>query len=169
VTETEIKVKGLAELAKFFEDMPQKMVRNIVSGALRAGAKPIRDDARSRIHSVSGKLAKGIKIKTKTQGTKVTARVVVTGDHAFIGHMLEFTGAAPHLITAYRGELGALKIGSQFVFKVQHPGFQPKPFLRPALDTKAAEATVAAGNYIKYRLATKNGLDTSDVSVEVER
>jgi hypothetical protein len=52
---------------------------------------------------------------------------------------------------------------------VQHPGFQPKPFLRPALDAKAAEATVAAGNYIKYRLATKNGLDTSDVSVEVEQ
>jgi hypothetical protein len=157
----------MAELGKFLAELPQKMARNVLSGGLRAGAIPIRDDARSRIHDVSGDLAKGIKVKTKTRGATVIARVVVTGDHAFIAHMLEYTGAAPHLITAQHGN--ALDIGGKFVATIHHPGFQAKPFLRPALDAKAAEATVKAAEYIKYRLATRNGIDTSDVEIEVEQ
>jgi hypothetical protein len=166
VSDRDVNVKGLAQLGRFLEELPGKMARNVVSGGLRAGAKPIRDDARARIHSVSGELAKGIKIKTKTQGTQVIARVVVGGKHGFIGHMLEYTGAAPHLITAQHGN--ALDIGGTLVAEIHHPGFQPKPYLRPALDAKAGEAVVATGNYIKDRLATKNGLDTSDVTVGVD-
>jgi len=51
---------------------------------------------------------------------------------------------------------------------VQHPGSRPKPFMRPALDGRAQDAVVAAAQYMKRRLATKNGLDTSSVEIEAE-
>ena len=38
--------------------------------------------------------------------------------------------------------------------------------MRPALDSQATRAVVAAGEYIKRRLATKHGLDTSGVMIE---
>jgi hypothetical protein len=38
--------------------------------------------------------------------------------------------------------------------------------MRPALDAQASAAVVAAAEYMKDRLATKHGLDTSDVVIE---
>lgn len=38
--------------------------------------------------------------------------------------------------------------------------------MRPALDSNITAAVVAAGNYVKSRLATKQGLDTSHIMVE---
>jgi hypothetical protein len=52
---------------------------------------------------------------------------------------------------------------------VHHPGARPRPFLRPAMDTKAQEALVAVGNAIKARLAVKHGLDTSASRFQHER
>jgi len=49
-----------------------------------------------------------------------------------------------------------------------HPGVMPKPFMRPALDAQSGAAVLAVGEYIKKRLATKNGLDTSEINIEVE-
>jgi HK97 gp10 family phage protein len=63
-------------------------------------------------------------------------------------------------------QLGSLKIGTQFVGPVlHHPGARPYPFMRPALDQRAAEAAVAVGNYIKERLE-KQGLDAANITVE---
>jgi hypothetical protein len=40
--------------------------------------------------------------------------------------------------------------------------------MRPALDGQSSAAVVAAGEYIKKRLATKHGLDTADINIEAE-
>jgi HK97 gp10 family phage protein len=62
---------------------------------------------------------------------------------------------------------GSLRIGTNFIGQsVAHPGATPKPFLRPALDAHASDAVEAAGEYIKNRLATKEGLDTADIVIE---
>lgn len=62
---------------------------------------------------------------------------------------------------------GSLQIGGQFVGEsVAHPGAQPRPFMRPALDLNAGAAVVAAGEYVKQRLATKHGLDTSSIDIQ---
>lgn len=64
---------------------------------------------------------------------------------------------------------GSLVINGNFVGQsVHHPGAAPRPFLRPALDSQSQAALVAVGNAIKKRLATKHGLDTSDVEVAAE-
>jgi len=161
---SEIHVKGLADLQRFLDQLTPKIEKNILRGALRAGAKVVLPDAQRRIHNVSGELAKGLKIGTRTKGNTVYSSVKVKGRHAFVGYFLEFTGAAPHLIKPRKAK--SLFIAGLFGQVVDHPGFKPRPFMRPALDAQAQNAVVAVGNYIKDRLATKQGLDTSHITIE---
>lgn len=44
-----------------------------------------------------------------------------------------------------------------------HPGATPHPFMRPALDAESEHALAVIANFIKQRLETKHGLDTSAV------
>lgn len=156
-----VHVKGLSELQKFLDQLPAKVEKNVLRGALRAGANVVRADAVGRIHSRSGVLAKSLKVGTKSRGSKVTAAVRTK---VFYAKWVEY-GTKPHVIKASDG--GALAIGGGYYKAVNHPGIvTPYPFMRPALDTKASAAVMAAGEYIKARLATKHGLDTSEVIIE---
>jgi hypothetical protein len=163
---SDINVKGLSELQALLNQLPEKLEKNVLRGGLRAGANVIKPLAQANVHSISGELAKGLKISTKAQGGRVTATLKSTGKHAFIGHMLEFTGAAPHIILPKIKE--ALEIGGNVVMAVHHPGFHAKPWMRPALDAGASDAVVAVGNYVKNRLATREGLDTADIEIEAQ-
>ena len=91
-------------------------------------------------------------------------KVKATGKHAHIAPWLEY-GTAAHKITA-KGK--GMFFGGLFVKGVQHPGSRPKPFMRPALDGRAQDAVSAAARYMKQRLATKHGLDTSGIEVDDE-
>lgn len=167
---TNIKVKGLAELQTFLDQLPAKMEANVLRGALRAGAKPILEAAKSsapvgepsetnriRYKLYAGALRDSIRISGRIdkRNGKVTASVKAggktkSGADVFYANMVEF-GTKPHVI----GD------GT-------HPGVQAKPFMRPALDAQSGAAIVAVGEYIKKRLATKNGLDTADIEIEIE-
>jgi hypothetical protein len=163
---SEIKVNGLSELATFLQQLPEKMAAGVLRGAVRAGAKPIAEEAQRRVAHKSGELARGIKIATKKDGTKIIARVVITGKHAFVAYWLEYTGAAPHEIKARKAK--TLFFDGDFREEVHHPGFHPEPFFRVALETRADEAISAAAEYVKSKLATKYGLDTSDIEVDIQ-
>lgn len=167
---TDIKVKGLAELQTFLDQLPAKMEANVLRGALRAGAKPLLAAAkaaapvgepsetnRNRYKLYAGALRDSVRISGRIdkRNGKITASVKAggktkSGADVFYAHMVEF-GTKPHVI----GD------GT-------HPGVQAKPFMRPALDAQSGAAIVAVGEYIKKRLATKNGLDTADIEIEIE-
>lgn len=157
-------VKGLAELNAFLQAVPVKVEKNVLRGMLRAGMNTVKPVAQQNIHSVSGLLAKGLKVGTRARGGRVTATLRVTGRHASIAHLLEFTGAKPHQITAKVAK--ALGLSGGAYRSVRHPGFAKHPFMRPALDQQQRAAVVAAGEYAKTRLATKEGLDTSHVFID---
>ena len=183
-----VKVTGLKELAEFMKQLPEKLQKNVMRGALRAGAKVLEAEAKRGAPVDDGDLRESIRISTRNQKGVVTASVK-TDD--FKAKWNEF-GTAAHWISVAakdtptrktrRGEekvglktlnkmmaKGSLQIGGQFVgASVLHPGIRARPFMRPALDNKGQEAIVAAGNYMKARLATKHGLNTSGVSVEAE-
>lgn len=183
-----VKVTGLKELNEFMKQLPEKLQKNVMRGALRAGAKALEAEAKRGAAVDAGDLRASIRISTRNQKGMVTASVK-TDD--FKAHWIEY-GTAAHWISVdekvrptrktRRGERviglktlnkmlarGSLQIGGQFVgSSVHHPGARARPFMRPALDNKGQEAIVAAGNYIKARLATKHGLNTSGVSVEAE-
>lgn len=185
-------VKGLDQLQKFLDQLPVKMERNVMRGALRAAAKDVLlPAAKAGVNSISGELAASLRVSVRARRGEVRAAVKTD---IFYARFVEY-GTRQHWISvamserpsrmtrrgvrlfaigtlneiAYRG--GSLQIGSNFVGKsVVHPGIpaNSKAFMRPALDNNAGAATVAAAEYIKGRLATKHGLDTSGVSIELE-
>lgn len=174
VMTTEFQVKGLKELQRFLDTLPAKVEANIMRGALRAGAKPILESARSsapvgepsengrkKYNHYVGALRDSFRVSGRinsrkgevTVSVKAGGKVKKTGADVFYAHMVEF-GTKPH----------AIRKGG----KVSHPGTSPRPFMRPALDSKSGEAVVAAGNYIKRRLSTKHGLDVGDIDISLD-
>lgn len=160
---SEIHVTGLAELQKFLDELPAKIERNIMRGALRAGMNQIKPVAQANARKVSGLLADGLKVGTRSRNGVVYATLRTTGKHGFVARWLEF-GTRPHTITGKNRK--SLSFGGGLFQSVEHPGARPYPFLRPALDRQAQAAVIAAAEYIKERLATKQGLDTSAVLIE---
>jgi HK97 gp10 family phage protein len=190
---SDVHIKGLKELNARLQQLPVKLEKNVLRGALRAGAKVIWQEAMANVPVKAGVLRAGLiyNVARGTPGT-VVARVSVTGAHAYIARWVEY-GTAAHFIKVNkearpvrmtrRGPRswsmrtinrsvakGSLVIGGHFVGEsVAHPGAQPRPFMRPALDSQATAAVVAAAEYIKKRLATKHGIDTADISIEAEQ
>ena len=181
----DIKIKGGPELAKFLQQLPEKLQNNVMRGAMRVGAKPIMEqakanapvgqpssDGRKKYKLYAGALRDSVRIRSENRRGFVKANVVVggkskkTGANVFYAHIVEFTGAKQHRIAAVEGK--SLFFGGAFRKEVTHPGMQARPFLRPALDQQASNAIRATGEYVKRRLATKHGLDTADVIFEVQ-
>jgi HK97 gp10 family phage protein len=158
-----VHVKGLAELQKFLDTLPAKMEANVMRSALRAGANVVKDEAKNNVPVKSGLLRDGLKVSTRSRKGVVTASVKATGKHAFIAKWIEF-GTAAHRIVPKKAK--SLFFGGIFAEGVDHPGSSAKPFLRPALDNRAQEATVAVGNQIKKRL-TKAGIEGAG-AVDIE-
>lgn len=175
-------VKGLDLLQKELNNLPAKMEKNVMRGALRAGANAVRNQAKlnapvgkpsgegSRIYKGhAGALRDSIRVTTKAKGFGVTASVVAggknkkTGADTFYAHMVEY-GTAPHIIKAKSGR--KLSFGGGFASSISHPGAAPRPFMRPALDSKHKAAVLAVGNYIKKRLSTKHGINTAHINLE---
>lgn len=155
-----VNVKGLAEIGKLLDQLPERLARGALRGGLRAGGGVIRTEARANINSDSGETARSIKISTRSRGHIVSAKVEAK---SYKARWLEY-GTRPHTIKARDG--GAMAFAGGFYKEVEHPGARPHPFMRPALDTQARAAVVAVAQYLKLRLATKHGLDTSDVEIE---
>lgn len=180
-------VKGLAELQKLLDTLPVKVEKNIMRGALRAGAKVILEEAKSNVPIKTGDLRRSLRVSTRAQRQRVSAKVssgmpiarwVEFGTRAHYIHVEESErplnkrlsrkfGRPIHAgMTTVNRAIRSLKISGRFVGPtVHHPGAKPRPFLRPALDAKAQAAVVATAEYIKARL-TKEGLDASHVTVE---
>lgn len=178
----EIHVTGLADLQKFLDTLPAKIERNVLRGALRAGAKVIEAQAKARAPvgqpssenkrlygGYAGALRDSIRVTTRIKGGRVTASIKAGGKNSktkadvYYAHMVEF-GTSAHNIAAHIG--GWLSFMNIFVKSVNHPGAKPHPFMRPALDSQASNAVVAAADYMKQRLQSQHGIDTSSVVIE---
>jgi HK97 gp10 family phage protein len=150
----EFDIKGGAELDKLLQELPVKLERNILRGALRAGAVPIRDAAKAGVPVKSGALRDSIRISTGARGGKVTARIIAGNLKAFYAHLVEF-GTAPHEERPQNGR--SLFFAGLARTVVHHPGASPKPFMTPALDTRAAEAVNTSAEYLRARLDKLTG------------
>lgn len=160
-------VKGLAGLAKALAELTPKIEKNIMRGALRAGMKPIRADARANVAKQSGALARGLKVSTDSRRKIVYAKLKTSGKHDYIARFIEF-GTARHWISSKKGKM--LRIAGvnldgnatlTFKARVDHKGARPLPFMRPALDAQAGAAVAATAGYIRGRL-TEQGINVSD-------
>lgn len=169
-----INIKGLSELQRFLDALPAKIETNIIRGALRAGAREIMNEARlnapigepsesgiKKYNLYPGALRDSIRLSVRLDrrnnqvvaSVKAGGKVKKTGANVYYAHMVEF-GTRHH----------SLRKGGD----ATHPGVSPRPFMRPALDAKAGQSVVAAGEYIKKRLASKHGLNTVDIDIAVD-
>lgn len=177
-------LKGGRELDAFLAAFPKNLQRGAIGAGLRAGAKVVQDEARSRASKVSGKMAKSIKygqVRTDPNGT-MSIRIRMASDkeggnsHWFLGLLIEY-GVSPHLIARTGSREGrvairkaqagtgtvenrAMKIGDDFVSGIiSHPGFAAEPFFRVSLDVKAGEAVNAMRTRIVAYIEGKTGFN----------
>ncbi|WP_380925473.1 HK97 gp10 family phage protein [Sphingomonas leidyi] len=152
--------RGREEVRRYIDRL-QTDIPALLRGAARAGGNVIADEAKDR--SVSSEVAENITIKVKRDDGRIVVTITVKPGWAYsLGTWLEW-GTDPHFITVDQSQRqglsvgrinklqreGSLVIGGQFVGEtVFHPGAQPHPFLRVALDTKGAEAFAEAQRYI---------------------
>lgn len=162
-------VKGLAQLHRMYDRLPEMMARDIVPPAIAAGMEVIKTEAQSNIRSQSGLLADGLAIDVESKGFKVTCSLRATGPHSHVAHLVEF-GTKPHFISVSDEDRGinrrtgkplsmrtvnrrALQIGANFIGPiVHHPGARPQPFMLPALDSRGQDALATAAAEINRRL-----------------
>lgn len=128
------------------ETVKAELRQRLLQTAVNAGARVIRDEARTRVPVRTGLTRNAIRTFARRSGVgrhEVAASVGLRGGgktgRVHIGRFLEF-GTSRHIIepkttTAKKKEALLLSMG-QVVRKVDHPGHAPRPFLRPAFDAK---------------------------------
>jgi HK97 gp10 family phage protein len=152
--------KGGRELAAFLDALPKRLAKGALRSALRAGANVVRDEARRIVPVHEGRLRASLKVGTRAGADGMVSATVRT--RMFYARFVEF-GTAAHEIAAEKG--GSLFIGGIFRELVKHPGAKAKPFMRPAIDAKAAEAVRAVGNQLQKRL-NKQGLNAGSLEID---
>lgn len=157
-------ITGLDELQKFLDQLPAKIEANIMRSALAAGARVIGKEAKRNVPVRRGGLRASIRVSSRLKNGKVTASVKAGNKNAWYWRFVEF-GTRPHDIKPKNRK--SLFFAGMNKEIVHHPGARPHPFMRPALDSQSAAAIQAVGEQIKKRL-TKQGLDVSEVDIEVE-
>jgi HK97 gp10 family phage protein len=153
---SEITVEGLAALEQALTQLPEKIERNVIRGALRAGSKVFLQEARRRVPIKTGALRKSIRISVRRTRSGLVAYTKAGDKEAFYAQLVEF-GTTAHFIKPSKAK--ALDVGGSLREIVRHPGSGPKPYMRPAFDIGARPAVLAYAAYIRRRL-TKQGLNT---------
>lgn len=109
-------IKGLKELSKALKAFPENIQNNILNSAIRAGIVTIQKEAKKNVPKREGILKKAIVIKKRRPKNKNMIKYQLgirqgSKDDAYYGHIVEF---------------GSSKM-------------EAKPFMRPALESKADE------------------------------
>lgn len=143
----EIEVQGLRELHQALQQLPVRMEKNILRGAIRAGARVIYEEARRRApvlkdadpRRIMGALAKSVRIMSPNLRNGTIKGGVMAGGKATVGRGANKVQA--NAWYAHFVEYGTVNMPAQ-------------PFLRPAVDSRAQTAIEATGQYIRDRLDT---------------
>ena len=159
MTTREETIRGGRAQDDLLQTLPGKMQKNINRAGLRAGAAVLLPEVQRRIPSDTGQLRASARVTTRARGAEVSASVKVGNFVAWYAHMVEF-GTRPHVIRP-KEPGGALRFGGATVRSVNHPGIQPRPFMRPAIDSAFPEVIAAITAKIRQRL-TAQGLNTPD-------
>ena len=161
-------VSGLKELDAMLKQLPVNIEKNVLKGALRAGQKVLSDAVKMNLRQNgsigTGELEKSVRVRFKRQSERfgwVRSYVIVGNKKAYYGHWLEYgtasyysgngrTVGGPYEITPKVA--GSLLIGGLLRDSVMHSGIQPKPFVRPAVDSHTDAALDQVVEYMRKRI-----------------
>ena len=171
-------VLGGAALDALLGTLPVNIEKNIMRGALRAGAKVFLAIVKQNIPVDEGDLRASARVTTRAKRGEVTASVKIGNKRVYWAPFVEF-GTRRHLVKVQDSERGvnrrtgraisyrtinrnALLIGNRFVGPVvEHPGARPRPYARPAAEAGFEAAVNAVQEHVRKRLA-KEGLTTPE-------
>lgn len=122
-------VQGVDELLESLKQFPQNIQKNVITGAIRAGCKPILQAAKANVPTDSGNLKKSLGIVKRRSKDKTKVRFSVTPRRGG-----KFNGFYAHMI-----EFGTSKMSAQ-------------PFMRPAFDNQDNQSIEEAKKYLAKRI-----------------
>lgn len=174
-----VEVEGLADLSKQLLGFADAVQRKVMRGALAAGARVVRDDAKANVpvapateynaakyNSVAGSLRKSIRVSSRVdrKAGVVRATVVAGSFDAYYARWVEF-GTKPHVIHAKDGSV--LDMQGVFTRLIHHPGSNARQFMRKAIDSQLQAATQAVVDTMRERIGQLQQLpDEQDVRNE---
>ena len=115
--------------------------KRIATKVIRRASAPIRADAKRRVPVRTGDLKRSIRTYTKFRRYSISGAVESRLPYA---HLVEL-GTKPHYQTRKLKHEKKKRA-------VKHPGAKPKPFLRPAFDSKKDEATTNARETLRSEI-----------------
>ena len=158
----DINITGGDDLFAALQALPVKLEKNIMRGAMRAGAKLMLEDARAKCPvsppsgvaskkygAKEGELRDSLRISTGAKNGKVYAFVKAGNKAAFYARMVEY-GTVPH--EEPLGAKHALMLGGTFRDAINHPGADAHAFKRPAFYGNADNSIAQVADYIGARL-----------------
>lgn len=117
------------KLLKALAQFPQNIQKNVLTGAIRAGCKPILDEAKRNVPIDSGNLKKSMGIIKRKSKDKTKVRFSVTPRRKG-----KYDGYYAHMI-----EFGTSKQVAQ-------------PFMRPAFENQDNQSIEASKEYLAKRI-----------------
>lgn len=160
-------VKGRSEVKAFLDRLPAQLEAKVLRGAARAAIGVVKDEVSTNLDSHVVREALHVP-PTKVEPGRISVKLTVKGAWPRSLATWQEYGTAPHIISVaddrdrqgmsiarinqvQKG--GTLVIGGRPIGKVvEHPGVDPHPVFRPALDSKEREAIAAAQSYISSRV-----------------
>lgn len=156
-------VIGLEGVVSTFKNLPLRLQRNVMRGALRAGANVIAEDARLRVPVRSGQLKASIRVASNFVNGVSMATVKAGSRYKVfsIGKSGRKTKRAYKTI----GPSGKAQYHSAYYAHWVEFGTSKMParaFMRPSFESKKEAAVEAVAQYIRERLSaellsSKNG------------
>lgn len=144
-----MEVKGLSELNKALKELPDRIAKNVLRGAVNAGAAVIRQEAKANAPVYTGDVAQGHpppgtlkKAISQAQARKLSNQVQQTV------HVGVRQGKS-----AKKTKKGAL-LDAYYWWFVENgtSKMAARPFLRPAFEGKKTEAVKAIEEYLAKRI-----------------
>ena len=124
---SDVEISGMDEILKKLKILPDRVQKNVLTGAIRASAKPMIKEARSLVPKDKGTLKKSIGVvKRRSKDKKIVQFSVapLKKKGGWYAHFIEF---------------GTVKMPSH-------------PFMRPAFEKKGNESIDEAKKYMTKRV-----------------
>lgn len=157
------KVSGDEELKKAFKEIEQAIAQEALLEAAQAGISVITPEVKALASKISSRLAADVEEQVRrTKGGKASATVGYRGKAFPIAATMAFeygSGLFGTRNSKYpierkdKSPLSFVAGGARVARpRVEHPGIQARPTIRPAYDKKKREATAAAMRVLEQKL-----------------
>ena len=143
-----VKVDGMQEVLKKLNKLPDKVQNSLLTGAIRAGAKLVADEAKKNVSVKTAHLKKSIGVRKKRSKMKTMVWFVVAPVSTTLWRFQDIH-SQKHYNYGKTLEFGRSS------WEIEHGSsvYPAKPYMRPAFESKGEEAIDATRKYMIKRFS----------------